>query len=106
LRHAAASHCALVGLDLYSIKEILSHVDIPTTQRLRSSHAALLRVLRKQGDLIALEKEKMELGVNREYPLAGRGFGQPLDCMVRPVGIEPTTLSLEGSPEVNNINED
>ena len=25
-----------------------------------------------------------------------RGFGQPIDFMVRPAGIEPATLSLEG----------
>ena len=26
----------------------------------------------------------------------GGTASQPIDCMVRPVGIEPTTLSLEG----------
>ncbi len=33
LRHTAASRRALAGVDLYSIKEILGHRNIATTQR-------------------------------------------------------------------------
>ena len=42
---------------------------------------------------------------------SGGGFvegvsSQPIDFVVRPAGIEPTTLSLEGPPEANDINKD
>jgi len=36
----------------------------------------------------------------------GKQFAESIHVMVRPVGIEPTTLSLEGPPEVNDINKD
>ncbi len=49
----------------------------------------------------------MESRVRLEVANAPRGrFSQPRNFVVRPVGIEPTTLSLEDTPEANDINKD
>ncbi|ULA66714.1 MAG: hypothetical protein LZF62_140014 [Nitrospira sp.] len=75
---------------------------------LRSSHAELPTRLHKKGDLIALEKGKKGTGSNTVSTQSTevRSFAQSLIFLVRPVGIEPTTLSLEGPPEANDINKD
>ncbi len=57
--------------------------------------------------IAVLSKEKLltcrTLNPDLFSPAAHRKL---VDCMVRPVGIEPTTLSLEGPPEAIDINND
>jgi len=92
LRHTAASRRIMAGVDLMSVKEILGHRSIQTT--LRYSH---------------LDPRHLQEAINRGSLNFGTGSKtgsttgasdaecvQPIDYMVRPAGIEPATLSLEG----------
>lgn len=49
LRHAVASYRALVGIGLYSTKEILAHVDIATMQRYAHLTPSFLQDSAKKG---------------------------------------------------------
>ncbi len=101
LRHTAASRRALAGVDLYRIKEILGHRDIATTQRYAHLTPGFLQDAVNRGSLFQRTIEKTETNATGSktgsVELHGRkSFAEPIDFMVRPVGIEPTTLSLEG----------
>ncbi len=88
LRHTAASRRIMAGVDLVSVKQILGHRDIQTTLRYSHLDPRHLQAAINLGSFGASTGAKGE-GV-------AVGSVQPLDYMVRPVGIEPTTLSLEG----------
>jgi integrase len=91
LRHTAASRRVMAGVDLVSVKEILGHRNIQTTMRYSHLDPRHLRDAVNRGSLAETVTETVT-GQEREK----RGVMQPLEFMVRPVGIEPTTLSLEG----------
>ena len=91
LRHTAASRRIMAGVDLVSVKEILGHRDIQTTLRYshldpRHLHAAIN--LGSFTGTVARTVAKEQGAVARTV--------QPLETLVRPAGIEPATLSLEG----------
>ncbi len=81
----------MAGVDLVSVKEILGHRNIQTT--MRYSHLDP-RHLRDAVNLGSLRETvtKTVTGERNTYEASV----EPTDFMVRPVGIEPTTLSLEG----------
>ncbi len=83
LRHTAASRRVMAGVDLVAVQQFLGHRDIQTT--LRYSHLAPghMRSVINKGSLSETLSKTLTNSV-------------PPQKMVRPVGIEPTTLSLEG----------
>jgi integrase len=91
LRHTAASRRVMAGVDLVSVKEILGHRNIQTTMRYSHLDPRHLREAVNLGSLRETVTETVPDGVKR-----GERSPQPLDFMVRPAGIEPATLSLEG----------
>jgi hypothetical protein len=81
----------MAGVDLISVKEILGHRSIQTTMRYSHLDPRHLREAVNRGILIETgtktgTRQEMEQGEER----------QPVDYVVRPAGIEPATLSLEG----------
>jgi len=91
LRHTSASRRIMAGVDLISVKEILGHKDIVTT--LRYSHLDP-RHLREAINLGSFTRTVAKT-VAKEQGGEARTV-QPLERLVRPAGIEPATLSLEG----------
>jgi len=91
LRHTGASRRIAAGADLVSVKEILGHVSVQTT--MRYSHVAN-RHLQKMVNLGSLSETGTTTGSTGPAPHPSNL--QPLDFVVRPAGIEPATLSLEG----------
>ncbi|MBX3349669.1 MAG: site-specific integrase [Nitrospira sp.] len=87
LRHTAASRRVMAGVDLVSVKEILGHRNIQTTMRYSHLDPRHLRDAVNRGSL----RETVTSGGNTDEASA-----EPTDFMVRPAGIEPATLSLEG----------
>jgi hypothetical protein len=77
----------MAGVDLVSVKEILGHRNIQTTMWYSHLDPRHLR-------------DAVNLGSLRETVTSERNTyeasTEPTVFMVRPVGIEPTTLSLEG----------
>ena len=87
LRHTAASRRVMAGVDLVSVKEILGHRNIQTTMRYSHLDPRHLRDAVNMGSLqetVTSEEDDQEK------------IQQPIDFVVRPAGIEPATLSLEG----------
>jgi integrase len=93
LRHTSASRRIMAGVDLVSVKEILGHKDIQTTLRYSHLDPRHLHAAINQGSF---------LGTGTVAPTVAKEQGgeprtvQPVDYLVRPAGIEPATLSLEG----------
>ncbi|MBS0158599.1 MAG: site-specific integrase [Nitrospira sp.] len=83
LRHTAASRRVMAGVDLVAVQQFLGHRDIQTT--LRYSHLAPghMRSVINKGSLSETLSKTLTKPMN-------------LPNMVRPAGIEPATLSLEG----------
>ncbi len=117
LRHTVASRRIMSGVDLISVKSLLGHRNIETTMRYSHLSPDHLRQAVNRGSLGDhlrsinlttppaapapsmdgdLYQPDFEGGTgSRTDGQRGKGV-QPNDYMVRPVGIEPTTLSLEG----------
>ncbi|GKS64842.1 integrase [Nitrospira sp.] len=91
LRHTAASRRVMAGVDLVSVKEILGHRNIQTTMRYSHLDPRHLRDAVNLGSLRGTVT-KTVTGERNTYEASA----EPTDCMVRPAGIEPATLSLEG----------
>ena len=91
LRHTAASRRIMAGVDLVSVKEILGHRSIQTTLRYSHLDPAHLQDAVNRGSFAGTVART---GATVEGGAAG--VVQPIDYMVRPAGIEPATLSLEG----------
>jgi integrase len=95
LRHTAASRRIMAGVDLISVKEILGHRSIQTTTRYSHLDPRHLREAVNRGSLT-------ETGIGTvtktgtSEGMGQREKSQPVDYVVRPAGIEPATLSLEG----------
>ncbi len=94
LRHTAASRRVAAGVDLVSVKEILGHRSIQTTLRYSHLDPKHLQDAVNQGSLSDLIRTVTKIVTSQEADWQEKM--QPIDYMVRPVGIEPTTLSLEG----------
>ena len=82
------------------MKELLGHRDIKTTERYSHLTPDFMREPVSKGSLFSSGEIQRKDGIGTK---TGTGhlteltsFAQLLDMMVRPVGIEPTTLSLEG----------
>ncbi len=91
LRHTAASRRVMAGVDLVSVKEILGHRNIQTTMRYSHLDPRHLRDAVNMGSL----QETVTKTVTSEEDDQEK-IQQPIDFVVRPAGIEPATLSLEG----------
>jgi len=91
LRHTAASRRIMAGVDLVSVKEILGHRSIQTTLRYSHLDPTHLQDAVNRGSFSGTVARTVAKEEGH-----GAGSAQPVDYMVRPVGIEPTTLSLEG----------
>ena len=91
LRHTSASRRIMAGVDLVSVKEILGHRDIQTTLRYSHLDPRHLQAAINQGSFVGTVAKT----VAKEQGGEARTV-QPLDRLVRPAGIEPATLSLEG----------
>ena len=94
LRHTAASRRVAAGVDLVSVKEILGHRSIQTTLRYSHLDPSHLREAVNRGSLSGLIQTLTTTVTNQESEQ--EETIQPIDYMVRPAGIEPATLSLEG----------
>ena len=91
LRHTAASRRIMAGVDLISVKEILGHRSIQTTLRYSHLNPAHLQAAVNRGSFAGTVARTVATGEG-----ATAGSVQPVDYVVRPAGIEPATLSLEG----------
>ena len=101
LRHTAATRRVLAGASLYGVKELLGHRDIKTTERYSHLTPGFMQDTVGKGSLFAspLDNQAETRTVSKTVTGPLTDFApltQPIDFMVRPVGIEPTTLSLEG----------
>ena len=101
LRHTAATRRVLSGASLYGVQQLLGHRDIKTTARYSHLTPGFMQETVAKGSLFASHVEsqvEVRTGSKTGSGLSNLGgaASQPIDCMVRPVGIEPTTLSLEG----------
>ncbi len=76
--------------ELVSVKEILGHRSIQTTLRYSHLDPKYLQEAVNRGSLSGL----IHTVTNQEAEW--KENMQPIDYMVRPAGIEPATLSLEG----------
>ncbi|MBS0150711.1 MAG: site-specific integrase [Nitrospira sp.] len=94
LRHTAASRRVMAGVDLVTVKEFLGHADIQTTMRYSHLAPGHLQSAIMKGSLGPTLTTAQTKGPETEDQ-KGEAM-QPLDYMVRPAGIEPATLSLEG----------
>ena len=90
LRHTAASRRVAAGVDLVSVKEIPGNRSIQTTLRYSHLDPTHLQEAVNRGSLSDLIQTVT--GQEAEW----KEKMQPVDYMVRPAGIEPATLSLEG----------
>ena len=104
----------MAGVDLVSVKLLLGHRNIETTMRYSHLSPDHLRQAVNKGSVIAAEsptrsvpnlvgdKFKCETGnlnrdQNRDQEATVAAYrSDVLDILVRPAGIEPATLSLEG----------
>ena len=100
LRHTAATRRVLAGASLYGVQQLLGHKDIQTTARYSHLTPGFMQETVSKGSLFGSGENELKDGtgskIGSAYPINQGGFPQPNDFMVRPVGIEPTTLSLEG----------
>ena len=114
LRHTAASRRIMAGVDLVSVKMFLGHRNIETTMRYSHLSPDHLRQAVNKGSLCQaeplalsdsnLDGDKLRSGAgdlnrnqNRNQAMPDEAYSlDALDFMVRPAGIEPATLSLEG----------
>ena len=78
-------------MDLVSVKEILGHRDIQTTLRYSHLDPRHLQDAVNRGSFVGTVAKT----VAKEQGGEARTV-QPLERLVRPAGIEPATLSLEG----------
>ena len=96
----AATRRVLAGASLYGVKELLGHRDIKTTERYSHLTPGFMQETVSKGSLFGSGGNELKDGTGTKtgsaYAGDSRSVAQPLDFMVRPVGIEPTTLSLEG----------
>ncbi len=81
----------MAGVDLVPVKEILGHRSIQTTMRYSHLDPRHLQDAVNRGSFTGTVTKTVTDRVRDEE----RGV-QALDYMVRPAGIEPATLSLEG----------
>jgi integrase len=91
LRHTAASRRVTAGVSLLAVKEILGHRSIQTTLRYSHLSPAHLREAINTGSLGGTVTRTVTGGA----AIQGDTH-EAIDFMVRPAGIEPATLSLEG----------
>ena len=100
LRHTAATRRILAGASLYGVQQLLGHKDIQTTARYSHLTPGFMQETVSKGSLFGSGENELKDGtgskIGSAYPINQGGLPQPIDFMVRPVGIEPTTLSLEG----------
>ena len=90
LRHTAASRRIMAGVDLVSVQRILGHQSIHTTLRYSDLHPKHLRQVFSKAD----REPGSKPGPAGDEAKVGER--QAIDLVVRPAGIEPATLSLEG----------
>jgi site-specific recombinase XerD len=91
LRHTAASRRVMAGVDIVSVKEIMGHRNIETTLRYSHLSPQHLREGINRGSLSATGSK-----TGSDVNIDNCRKGKSLKLMVRPAGIEPATLSLEG----------
>jgi integrase len=91
LRHTCASRRIMAGVDLVSVKEILGHRDIQTTLRYSHLDPRHLQAAINRGSFVGTVAPTVAKEQSREARTV-----QPRERLVRPAGIEPATLSLEG----------
>jgi len=114
LRHTAASRRIMAGVDLVSVKMLLGHRNIETTMRYSHLSPDHLRQAVNKGSLSPVESpalsnwnvdgdssksaaENLNRNQNRNQATPEEVYSSDvIDFMVRPAGIEPATLSLEG----------
>ncbi len=100
LTHTATTRRALSGANLYSVQQLLGHRDIKTTARYSHLTPGFIQETVSKESLFSNVESQAEMGTGSKTgsvrSAETRGFGQPTNFVVRPVGIEPTTLSLEG----------
>ena len=100
LRHTAATRRVLSGASLYGVQQLLGHRDIKTTARYSHLTPGFMQETVSKGSLFSGVESQAETATGSKTGSAGsietRSLGQPIDFMVRPAGIEPATLSLEG----------
>ena len=111
LRHTAASRRIMAGVDLVTVKLFLGHRNIETTMRYSHLSPTHLRQAINKGSLpefasptpaahtttggTASDDRNRNQNRNQGGARVGEDF-EVLDLLVRPAGIEPATLSLEG----------
>ena len=82
------------------VQQLLGHRDIKTTARYSHLTPGFMQETVIKGNLFSSVDSQAERATGSKTGSAGstgtRGFGEPIDFMVRPAGIEPATLSLEG----------
>ncbi len=98
LRHTAASRRVMAGVDLVSVKAFLGHSSIETTMRYSHLAPGHLQSAITKGSLDPTLTTTRTPTRTKGPETEGQKGGamQPLDFVVRPAGIEPATLSLEG----------
>jgi len=114
LRHTAASRRIMAGVDLVSVKMFLGHRNIETTMRYSHLSPDHLRQAVNKGSLSGAESptpsvsnldgdnsksrsEALNRNQNRNQARTNEAESSDvIDFVVRPAGIEPATLSLEG----------
>jgi len=114
LRHTAASRRIMAGVDLVSLKMFLGHRNIDTTMRYSHLSPDHLRQAVNKGSLSTdvpfipsapnldngmskIASRSLNRDQNRDQtPMKKSYCSDVIDFMVRPAGIEPATLSLEG----------
>jgi len=114
LRHTAASRRIMAGVDLVSVKMFLGHRNIETTMRYSHLSPDHLRqavnkgslcvvapptpsVPKPDGDMSKIASGSLNRDQNRNQATTDEAYNSDvIDFMVRPAGIEPATLSLEG----------
>ncbi len=89
LRHTSASRRVAAGADLYAVKEFLGHADYETTLKYSHLSPKHLRDTANLGSLGGLLPTVAKTVAEREGPAVGSV--QPVDCVVRPEGLEPPT---------------
>lgn len=90
LRHTAASRRIMAGVDLVSVKEILGHRDIQTTLRYAHLAPGHLREAVNRGSLAGTVTKTVSTKEEER-----ENDKQPLDLVVRPEGLESSTLGFQ-----------
>lgn len=86
LRHTAASHRIMAGVDLVAAKEILGHRDIQTTMRYAHLSPGHLQEAVNRGSVVGTGSKT---GSNQQGEILE--ISQGIDLVARPTGVEPVT---------------